>query len=191
MTAIDETIKQLEAARDRAIDLIAGLREFQSGLGSVPALAAPTATPPTAPKLVNITRSQPKRRYLNVRAKKTETPAAPVKESAAKSPRKPSLEKTPAAPTPPLRSFKNLDKPETLGQAMKQLIRSTPKFTGKELREKLLADAHTKALHDAASAGLFQANLTYWAKQGHLVTSGDESPLKSSYTIGNKEFFGL
>lgn len=101
MTAIDETIKQLEAARDRAIDLIAGLREFQSGLGSVPALAAPTATPPTAPKLVNITRSQPKRRYLNVRAKKTETPAAPVKESAAKSPRKPSLEKTPAAPTPP------------------------------------------------------------------------------------------
>lgn len=190
MNAIDETIKQLEAARDRAIDLIAGLQEFRSGLvlPELPVPPAPaTVIAPKPVKLVNITKSQPKRKLLNVRAKKTVKAEKPAATPAAP---KPSPAKTPAVPTPPLRSFANLDKPESLGAAMKAIIRTLTKFTGEELRDQILADAHTKALHDAGSPGLLSANLTYWAKQGHLTTSGEETPLKSTYTIGNKEFFG-
>lgn len=185
MNPIEETIKQLEAARDRATDLIAGLREFQSGVGAgiAPTIAAPIAPAAKTPqpaRLVNITKSKPKQRFL----------PAVTKPAAAKRAVKSPEPKTPAAPTPPLRSFANLDKPESLGAAMKLEIRTLTKFTGEELRDRLLADEHNKALLEAASSGLFQANLTYWAKQGHLTTSGEETPLKSTYTIGNKEFFG-
>ena len=87
-----------------------------------------------------------------------------------------------------------LDKPTSVGAAMKGLIRSLAgkAFTGEGLRQKLEMDDHTAALLEASSAGVVAGNLTYWTKQGYLAKDG-ETPLESSYTVtpAGEEWFGV
>lgn len=82
----------------------------------------------------------------------------------------------------------NLDKPKSLGAAMKALIRNQTRFTGEALRGLLLADPDTKELMEQNNGGLLGANLNYWAKQGYLDKTG-EGALEATYTVVKREWF--
>lgn len=83
-----------------------------------------------------------------------------------------------------------LEKPTSVGAAMKLLIRDTPMFTGEGLRQKLEMDADYAKLLAESSPGVVAGNLTYWSSQGYLKRNG-ETPLESTYTVtsAGKEWF--
>lgn len=81
-----------------------------------------------------------------------------------------------------------LDKPQTVGGAMKLLIRNQTRFTGEALRNLMQTDADYQKLLESAGPGAFGANLRYWAKQGYLSMDG-ETPLEATFTVKDKEWF--
>jgi len=97
---------------------------------------------------------------------------------------------TKATPAPAATITAMLNKPESLGQAMKLAVRPLSKFNGEQLREAMLQEAHTQKLFQASAPGLFQTNLTYWTKQGYLLMNG-ETPLYADFTVtaSGKEWF--
>jgi len=107
--------------------------------------------------------------------------AAPVKD----------LGRQPAVPPvkraePPARSASNLDKPLTVGGAMKLLFKQRGKLTRTELKEALLADADWAKAHEASPSN-FAGNLCYWSTSGKLKKSGDEN--NETFTVAEKSFF--
>jgi len=92
--------------------------------------------------------------------------------------------------TPALRDVTAaLDKPQSIGGALKQFIREAKgAFTGEAMRQLMQADPDYARLLENGSAGVLQANLSYWVKQGYLSRAG-ESPLEATYTVLNREWF--
>lgn len=92
------------------------------------------------------------------------------------------------APTTPATVDDFIGKPLTIGGAMKKLIAGLNKFTGQELRDKLLADPPVAKLIQEGNPGSDTANLRYWAKVGYLNMAG-ETQLESTFTVANRDFF--
>lgn len=82
-----------------------------------------------------------------------------------------------------------MDKPTTLGAAMKMFIRTLTEFTGEQLRTALMADKDFSKLMEE-SYTTFSMNLTYWTKQGFLSKDGDGT-LEALFTVtkSGKEWF--
>lgn len=78
-----------------------------------------------------------------------------------------------------------LDKPETVGAAMKWLIKQFGKaFTRSEMKTALEADADwSKLLTQSPSA--FAGNLIYWAKTGKLKRTGEGETEKFEVLISD------
>ena len=91
-----------------------------------------------------------------------------------------------ATPTPAaLASVSSMiDKPTTLGAAMKVFIRTLTEFTGEQLRQALQADKDFAKLIEE-SYSTFANNLMYWAKQGYLDKDGD-AVLEAVFTVTTK-----
>ena len=83
-----------------------------------------------------------------------------------------------------------LDKPKTIGGAMKAVICKQTRFTGEALRSLLLQDADIRKLLEDATPGAVASNLTYWSERGYLTRDGDK-PLDATYTVtaAGKEWF--
>ena len=92
------------------------------------------------------------------------------------------------APTTPATVDDLIAKPLTIGGAMKKLIAGLNKFTGQELRDRLLADPPVAKLIQDGNPGSDTANLRYWAKVGYLNMTG-ETPLEATFTVANRDFF--
>jgi uncharacterized coiled-coil protein SlyX len=75
-----------------------------------------------------------------------------------------------------------LDRPTTIGGAMKQLITATPKFTSEDLRTALVGQYPDLAGQDDFQLR-FTANLGNWKMTGKLDKTGEV------YSVVNKEFF--
>jgi hypothetical protein len=81
-----------------------------------------------------------------------------------------------------------LDRPKTLGGAMKAVIRNQTRFTGESLRQLMLEDKHYAQLFEMNGPGAFSANLKYWAKQGYLEMAGD-APLEATFKVKHRDWF--
>lgn len=91
-----------------------------------------------------------------------------------------------ATPTPAaLASVSSMiDKPTTLGAAMKVFIRTLTEFTGEQLRQALQADKDFAKLLEQSYTG-FSGNLVYWSNQGYLDKDGD-AVLDAVFTVTTK-----
>lgn len=209
MNHVELTIADLTAARNRADVLIQGLREFQAGCDGI--TTAPTAAVAMHPA-GNGTGAGAEERPAPVRITKTPPRAGATKAvprgtgkqaiTVRKLGERPSL--VPMArgdarltntttPTPAaLASVSQMiDKPTTVGKAMKVFIRAQMGgFTGEAVRTWLLADKDYAKLLQESSPGVVAANLVYSADAKYLTRVG-EKPLEASYTVTatGKEWF--
>lgn len=107
-------------------------------------------------------------------------------------PRRKFLERAPAKATPPATAAERvtalLEKPATLGGAMKRLIAGfSGPFTSEQLYSALRADADFAALLAASPTGV-AGNLGYWSeKSGKLKKSGTGDTM--TYAVIDREFF--
>ncbi len=149
---VEPIIARLELRRDKITQVIGLLKEIEGDTAPLP-----------APKPV-------------ARAAKQESgrAAKPVRQNyqLRKGPRV----KSPPQPIPSGNGHVMLpfDKPDSLGAAMKRLIATLPApFTQADVREKIEADAHSKALLDAANPSTFYNNLAYWTKTERISKTGE------------------
>jgi len=179
MNHIDATITELTQARDHAQELIDGLKQFRDGLqvsagngGEVSGAGEDHPTPPRS-------------RVVPQRTPKQDKPARHTKtigvKSKAESPK-------PNAPTKASAGL-GLDKPTTLGRAMKTLIRELTRFEPATLRGMLEADADYAKLLAQTSDTAFAGNLCYWANQGYLEQEGTGAERIYKVTAAGKEWF--
>lgn len=110
----------------------------------------------------------------------------PKKRAVPKAHQRMQLPKVPGAVKAPVQQgsiTKSLDKPDTVGGAMKQIIRGLkPGFDLETVRAALKGDADFAKLHAGNPSGLGN-NFEYWTKTGKLVPSGN------GFAIGEPEFF--
>lgn len=162
LTLLEQITAGLNQQIDEAQALLTYLRKYGT---DHPAEAAAPAAP-----------LKPRKPIAERQRIKIGKAAAPVKRAAQ------------PAPTTPATVDDLIAKPLTIGGAMKKLIAGLNKFTGQELRDRLLADPPVAKLIQDGNPGSDTANLRYWAKVGYLNMTG-ETPLEATFTVANRDFF--
>lgn len=171
MNHIEKTIEELNDQIQLCTEAVRSLKLLAPGFGTTSTKSAAPVAPiaPTA-----------KRKYTK---RKITAAPEPLRRTITP-PRTKGLKET-----PPLRDVgAALDKPQSIGGALKSFIRNQTRFTGESMRALLLADPDYARLIENGSAGVLQANLTYWVKQGYLSREGD-SPLEATYTVVDRDWF--
>lgn len=194
MNHITQTIETLRESVNRAQATIDFLTQFQAGVDgstSPPTGIVPGLTPPErttggngAQPPIEESRRAPRPAVPRRTAKQRNRPGG-------YQPRK-IKPPTPINPAPLGAALATLEKPDTVGGAMKYCIRTIYQFgpfTGEDLRAKLQADVDFAKLLGEYGSAVAQ-NLTYWTKQDYLSRNG-ETPLESTYTVTatGKEWF--
>jgi len=175
MKLLGEIKASLKSQIAEAEELLRYLNQFGNDnvLVATPPRLSPDQPPIQAPAMKRKTKRVVKpgrpNMVLDVRNPKSAKPAA-------------------AAPAAPTTVDDLIGKPITLGGAMKKLIAGLNRFTGQELRDKLLADPPVAKLIQEGNPGSDTANLRYWAKVGYLNMAG-ETPLEATFTVANRDFF--
>jgi len=106
-------------------------------------------------------------------AEETSRPERPPAKAVQTGGRKKQANPPPVAPAGETRGPTADEKPNTVGGAMKYLLRQGP-ITREELREKLQADPDFKKLIDAAGASTLASNLNYWLKTEKIKEDGEK-----------------